>query len=167
MRPGISASRSGLSSLRPSTMRSGKRWPSAIGGSSRFLRQQLEDRARYFSNRCRPAGGFGRPFREHGEDVRLAIGRIHDPGIVRDRRDLAGFMGDADRARQTRGNAPLELLRMEYIEHLVRELRRECALLGDQPKKLHESVSGHAIDDAMLEGALILDSARDIDPIHM
>ena len=84
---------------------------------------------------------------------------------MRDRRDVARLVRDAHGARQTRGNAVAEFLRVQDVEHLARELRREGALLGDQSQQLHETVGGDAIVDPELERALVLDAATNVDAV--
>ena len=61
------------------------------------------------------------------------------------------------------GNAAPELLLVQDVEHLARELRRERALFGDESQQLNEPVRGHAVVDSMLERELVLDAAPEID----
>src|SRR5207248_2611744 len=121
------------------------------------------DSVRDRGDRRRPASCLGRPFGEYGNDVGLASGRVNDAGIMRDSRDVAGLVRDTHVTGKARWDAFPELLLMQDVEHLARELGRICLLLGNEAQQRNESVCRDAIDDVVLERLLILDAATDIE----
>ena len=88
-----------------------------------------------------------RPDAVGSHSVRTAItygfrfGQVDDPGVVRDGGDLAGLVRDARLARQAGRNTVPELLAVQNVQHLARQLRTERALLGDEPQQSDEPVA--------------------------
>ena len=113
-----------------------------------------------------------RPVAEGSHSVSTAIaygfrsGRYTSPASCATVEMSPVLLRHARLARQSRWNAAPELLAMQDVQHLARELGGERALLADEAEQAHEPAGRDTIVDPVLERELVLDAAPEVEPLE-
>ncbi len=105
---------------------------------------------------------------ELGQDhqgVRLAVLEVHDARVVVNGGDVARLVGHARGLGQAGGNAPLEALVVQDLQHLRRGLRAVGLAFGERAQQLEQPGRSDLVVDAGLEGGLILDAPDHLHPV--
>src|SRR5262245_60251369 len=129
-------------------------------------RHRLVHHARNIGDQFGAAFLFGDAFGQHDDHVRFAARCVYDSRVVVMFGDVTGLVGNARRGGQPGGDAIVEALRREYLDHLLANATVQEFVLGDQPQEQHQVVSRRRVVLAGLKSFRVFDPAQYLDVLR-
>src|SRR5262245_8469885 len=129
-------------------------------------RRRLVHHARNVGDQPGAAFLFGDASGQYDEHVSFAARGVDDGRVVVVFGDVTGLVGHARRGGQSGGDAVVEALRREDLDHPLAGSAVQEFVLGDQPQEQHQVVSRRHVILAGLKSLRVFDSAQHLDVLR-